>query len=373
MSKTDTDRFDATLTALPDTKAAGYKLGTDAVNAINTWMQRNAGNKALLGKAMSLGGIHLTMSETEKYTRHLKRGVLLASMTLGGGNPAGISALKTAIKNESQTQLRQRLQNYVNAAATPVAQNHVHRAEGGIGTFEFSQGSWQFANTKERNDAADSFSKAAALFNRAQAQGIARLGDAEQKARFERWFGSTSDQARVNTVRRTLGQIGAAICNRTVKLYFRGNTRVERQQTDLPVAEPWSPDGLMRKGDFFGAAWPVQPPAFDQTKTHMLLGSAFFDAVRHGTDSCAGVIIHELSHSEAQTRDHPYPGPGGGTSYGTKKCKWLATNRPELAVTNADNYEFYCEEFWEGLFKANPQAAANPIADSAKRVIASIL
>lgn len=373
MSKTDTDRFDATLAALPDTKAAGYKLGTDAVNAINAWMQRNAGNKAQLGKAMSLGGIHLTMSQTEKYTRHLKRGVLLASMTLGGGNPAGIGTLKSAIKNEGQTQLRLRLQTYVNAAMTPVAPNHVHRAEGGFGTFEFSQGSWQYANTKARNEAAEAFSKAATLVSRAQAQGIGRLGDPVQKARFERWFGSTTDQARVDTVRRTLDRIGAAICNRTVKLYFRGNAKVERQPTDLPIAEPESPDGLMHEGDFFGAAWPVQPPAFDQTKTHMLLGSAFFDAVRHGTDSCAGVIIHELSHSEARTFDHPYPGRGGGVSYGTTKCQWLAKNHPDLAVTNADNFEFYCEEFWEGVFKANPHNAANPIPDSKKRVVARII
>lgn len=373
MSKTDTDRFDATLAALPNTMAAGYRLGTDAVAAINAWMLRNAGNKAVLGKAMSLGGIHLTMSETEKYTRHLKRGVLLASMTLGGGNPAGIGALKTAIKNEGQTQLRQRLQAFVAAAAPRAAANQIHRAEGGIGTFEFSEGSWQHGNSMDRNKAADSFSKAATLVSRAQSQGIGRLGDPVQKARFERWFGPVTDQARVATVRSTLSRIGAAICDRTVKLYFRGNAKVEGKPTDLPIAEPWSPDGLMHKGDFFGAAWRVQPAAFDQTKTHMMLGSAFFDAVRHGTDSCAGVIIHELSHSEAQTRDHPYPGPGGGTSYGTAKCRWLAANRPALAVTNADNYEFYCEEFWEGVFKANPHAAANPIPDSAKRVVASIL
>ena len=147
MSKSDTDRFDHTITNLPDTKAAGHKLGTDAVKAINTWMTKNGGNKATIGKLLSLGGIHLSMSEAEKFTRHLKRGVLLAYLTIGGGGKPGVVALKSAFKNENQQALRQRLQAYVTAATTPTPMNQIHRAEGGFGTFEFSQGSWQHANS----------------------------------------------------------------------------------------------------------------------------------------------------------------------------------------------------------------------------------
>jgi len=373
MSKSDSDRFDNTITNLPDTKAAGYALGTKAVTAIQNWIKKNGANKVVLGGQLSLGGIHIRMSEAEKYTRHLKRGIMLAYLTIGGGNKAGINALKNAFKHEKQQALRQRLQAYETSASSPATINKVHIAEGGFGKFEFSKGSWKHANTSNEHEAAEAFAKASALVNKAVSQGLPRLGDPVQKARFELWFGSSTNAANVNTVKKNLKKVHDAICNRTVKLYFRGNNKIDGEPTDLPIAEPWSADGAMHKGDYFGAAWPVQPGPFDQTKTHMLLGEAFFSALRHGSDCCAGVIIHELSHSEAQTSDHPNPGPGGGACYGHDICRWIATNRPDLAVTNADNHEFYCEEFWEGTFKSKPQQATNPIPDTDKRHVKDIL
>lgn len=373
MAKNDTDRFDETLTNLPDTKAAGFKLGGDAVKAINAWMTKNLGNKAAIGKQASLGGIHLTMSEAEKFTRHLKRGVILAYLTIGGGKDAGVSGLKSAIKNENQQKLRQRLQAYVDVALTPVVANLIHRAEGGFGTFEFSAGSWKHASSSHKQEAAEAFSKAAILVNKAMSQGLPLLGNPVQRARFQMWFGSPDNAANVSKVKANMKKIHDAICKRTIKLYFRGNTKINGEPTDLPIAEPWSPDGRMHQGDYFGAAWRVQPGAFDQTKSHMLLGEPFFSALRHGSDCCAGVIIHELSHSEAQTNDHPNPGPGGGECYGHTKCQWIATNRTNLAISNADNYEFYCEEFWEGTFKAKPQNDVHAIPDGLKSKIKAVL
>jgi WD40 repeat protein len=55
-----------------------------------------------------------------------------------------------------------------------------------------------------------------------------------------------------------------------------------------------------------------------------------------GENSRAGTITHEMSHFKIMggTRDHVY---------GQVKCKALARTSPNLALTNADNFEFWAE------------------------------
>jgi peptidyl-Lys metalloendopeptidase len=50
----------------------------------------------------------------------------------------------------------------------------------------------------------------------------------------------------------------------------------------------------------------------------------------------AGTITHEMSHFviAGRTKDH---------TYGTANCKALAKRSPGLALTNADNFEFWAE------------------------------
>jgi len=64
------------------------------------------------------------------------------------------------------------------------------------------------------------------------------------------------------------------------------------------------------------------------------LGPLFFRAPLIGYDSRAGVIVHEVSHEVHGTDDYVY---------GQRNAKWLATNRPDLAIDNADNYEYFAE------------------------------
>lgn len=54
-----------------------------------------------------------------------------------------------------------------------------------------------------------------------------------------------------------------------------------------------------------------------------------------GMDSKIGTLIHEFSHGRGDTDDH---------AYGTAKCLNLAISRPDLAIDNADNYEYFAEE-----------------------------
>jgi Lysine-specific metallo-endopeptidase len=67
---------------------------------------------------------------------------------------------------------------------------------------------------------------------------------------------------------------------------------------------------------------------------NIYLGGAFWGAKTKGYNSKAGTIIHELSHRVHGTDDH---------EYGKTDAKRLAKEDPELAVTNADNYEYLAE------------------------------
>ncbi|KAB5588440.1 Peptidyl-Lys metalloendopeptidase [Ceratobasidium theobromae] len=66
------------------------------------------------------------------------------------------------------------------------------------------------------------------------------------------------------------------------------------------------------------------------------LCGAFWRAPLTGTDSMAGTIVHEQTHFDINggTRDH---------QYGQQGCKALASQRPDLAVMNADSHEYFAE------------------------------
>jgi RHS repeat-associated protein len=68
------------------------------------------------------------------------------------------------------------------------------------------------------------------------------------------------------------------------------------------------------------------------------IGNLFKGAPVVGTDSRAGTLVHELSHSEiiGATTDH-------GKTYGEENAKNLANTDPEAAKSNADNFEYFVE------------------------------
>lgn len=62
------------------------------------------------------------------------------------------------------------------------------------------------------------------------------------------------------------------------------------------------------------------------------LCGGFWSAPTSGTDSKAGVVLHEHTHASADTEDH---------EYGQADCKVLAQNDPAKAIDNADNFEYH--------------------------------
>jgi peptidyl-Lys metalloendopeptidase len=59
---------------------------------------------------------------------------------------------------------------------------------------------------------------------------------------------------------------------------------------------------------------------------------AFWDASATGTDSKAGTVLHEHTHSDASTDD---------ITYGQASCRTLAISHPGQAIQNADTHEYY--------------------------------
>jgi peptidyl-Lys metalloendopeptidase len=64
------------------------------------------------------------------------------------------------------------------------------------------------------------------------------------------------------------------------------------------------------------------------------LCDSFWAAPRSGADSRPGTLVHEHSHSAAQTVD---------LTYGRSSARNLAARSPDRAIRNADNYEYYAE------------------------------
>lgn len=59
---------------------------------------------------------------------------------------------------------------------------------------------------------------------------------------------------------------------------------------------------------------------------------AYWQAPATGTDSKAGTVVHEHTHSDALTDD---------IQYGQSGCRTLAKSHPEKAIHNADTHEYY--------------------------------
>ena len=73
--------------------------------------------------------------------------------------------------------------------------------------------------------------------------------------------------------------------------------------------------------------------------TIIYLCQKYFKVNLTGTDSKMGTIVHELSHALAGTDDVKLE----QKCYGQDACLFLAKEHPEMAVRNADNYEYFAE------------------------------
>lgn len=128
-----------------------------------------------------------------------------------------------------------------------------------------------------------------------------------------------------------------------------------RDQPDHPEVQRWfgtAPREEVRHRLKLIAAWFIEqriqrlecndPPSCKDSRMayaaagRALLGlcPAFFRASMTGFDSRWGILVHEVSHLVAGTRDH---------AYGRRASMALAQSDPARAAENADNYEYFVE------------------------------
>ena len=148
---------------------------------------------------------------------------------------------------------------------------------------------------------------------------------------YRRWFG-TYHNARAQTVFEKINAIHYALTASSLKLTKSGAAG--------HYAAAFEPD----------AGWNmhkvkeiVKSGGYTVEYTNLFFGN--FTEDEGGKHPQALTFVHELSHVVASTDDMDYPPDIDEECYGQLKCKYIATNHPDVAINNADSYGFYCTEF----------------------------
>lgn len=184
----------------------------------------------------------------------------------------------------------------------------------------------------------------AAMLMPAMAQGF-KPGAAPQKPGLQAPTGGCSPQE--------AQQVEAAFVEAT--RLTRNAIQALDRNPELPEFRRWfgaGPTAPVRRNlvliaDYLSARRPPQiacnPPAscprgrFAYTMTQsgaMGFCELFFRARQDGFDTAAGIVIHEVSHAAARTRD---------VAYSVRGAAVLAKEDPASAAVNADNYEYFVE------------------------------
>jgi hypothetical protein len=343
MSKTLDSRLDDTAVALVrNLGSTGYGLLAGILSTLE--LPGIAGRRESILGALSLGGgwrgPKALQSDAKTEARNLERALILAKLTIGGVvNPAHVnSQVKDMARAAVLNELRSIYAIWSASLAHPPAVAPKARIE--------LAPTFSVTNSYERYAVQHCIDRAVALASFARDAAERATTDPAACFLFTKWFGIPTP-GRVSTVTDNLSRLHGAICARPLKLYYRGNKLGKGQPDDEPGGEGYyvfpKPDIF---AETFGSRTGIAPHPFDPRYTHIWLGELFFQeltqASRSGFDSQAGVFLHELTHAFCDTDDVDWK---GHSAYGQNTCMEIALEAPELAIKNADNYEFFAEEF----------------------------
>lgn len=156
--------------------------------------------------------------------------------------------------------------------------------------------------------------------------------DARTRVLLQRWFGSDHPENRSEVgfvLGRSKAWLGSGL---RFKCLYRNNG-----EGLAPLEDGHSGEviGVQDRSDRLFAFIRL-----DDMRT-IYLGLRFYEAASNGWDTTWGTIIHELTHFwiSGSTDDH---------EYGRKHCLALAKSEPEKALQNADNYQYFVEEWVQG-------------------------
>jgi Lysine-specific metallo-endopeptidase len=141
-----------------------------------------------------------------------------------------------------------------------------------------------------------------------------------------RWFGR-NDQATIATVSSVLSRTSDWVDKVSLYCLYANDGSLVDSYT--------APDGSIVLRDTAGETYAYVDPG-DLTKIN--LGLKFFNAPPTGMDSKLGAIVHEVTH-------YFLTGNTDDIRYGKNDCLQLAQQDPVSALKNADNYEYFIEEW----------------------------
>ncbi|MDI1436116.1 M35 family metallo-endopeptidase [Polyangium sorediatum] len=335
MSKDDDVRINETMKQIMVLFPAEGRGLKDAIqNALMTQFAAGPA-RASLSKALSIGGLHFGGAQR----RHVERIYLLAERVVGKKTDVQMATCKQIADSLTEVQLRGLVVGLAQAvAATPPA-----------GTVQIAE-SFNYGPADAARRAEAAVTKAKRILGDMY-QGInAAKADAKERARFEKWFGPM-EATRYDAVRRNVEMMFRDVTTRPLKLYYRG-AGVSNKLDDQPGSNYHNIHVKLREDpNNYGCFIPGWPNGgAERDRTHILLGGAFFTScqdVSHPTDvtkmSGAGVIVHELSHAVCATNDEK--NASGQVLYGPRKCLAVAVEAPAKAVTNADSYRLFSDEY----------------------------
>lgn len=138
-----------------------------------------------------------------------------------------------------------------------------------------------------------------------------RLEPPRNDDKLKRWFGRSNDNTEMKSYTRKVKANMKEIENNMFKTNF---------------------DCTCKSG-FFAYVYP------GDVDMVIYLCSAMWKAAPKGIDSHAGVLVHEVSHFDSVAGTNDYV-------YGWDSAQSLANENPKKAQRNADNYEYFVEDFW---------------------------
>jgi hypothetical protein len=155
-----------------------------------------------------------------------------------------------------------------------------------------------------------------------------RANDASTQALVFRWFGR-NDSSTLQAV--------AGVYSRTETWIDTVSPYCLYQNDGSLVSKVYAPDGSIVLQDDAGNIYAYVDPG---NLTVINLGLKFFSAPSIGMNSQLGTVIHEVTHYflTGNTQD---------VRYGKDACLDLARRDPDSAIRNADNFEYFVEE-WLG-------------------------
>ncbi len=337
------------------------ELGKGAGAAIRTWANAN------LSKLPPNTALTIPAPITDAAVIRRLRGVLLAYQAFGRHPNSVVPTFREIIKTWAAAELTAELKAYYEFSTAP---------KKGV----LLMPSFRHATSGNRENAKSTLTAASVAMMKAYlAAYTGKQGAGPERTRMETWFGAF-DGTRYGTVVANLKKLSDVLGSKPICVYYRGtNLKGPSDEAGENKAAP--------KETAFAAAWRTEDMpadlkrAFSTTFSHVVLGEKFFNykgkrtgvasniaarvamfgpvrtgltrptetyASTTGSDSVAGVLVHELSHNICNTDDVELPSPSpnaGEDCYGQENCKWLAQHVPAGAIKNADTYEYYFEEF----------------------------